>query len=323
MVRALVLVMAGVIALTVPSPASGQGAFPSRPIQIVVPYPPGGTSDLQVRVLQEPLRRILGQPIVVDNRPGAAGALATRQVARATPDGHTLLFPNNALVITPSLSRDAGYHPIKDLAPVSLVSLAPMLLVVHPSVPANSVRELIEYAKANPGKLEYATAGHGSFGHLATELFSKAAGIRMLHVPYKGQAPATLAVLSGEVKVLMTTTSSAMNTHIKEGKVRLLGVSSLRPSPLAPGAVPIAATVPNFSTEVWFGVFAPAGTPADVIGRLNAALAEALATPEIRDRFAGFGVTATSSTPAQLAERVAREYAEWESVIRAADIKAE
>ncbi len=314
--------LAGVALATLPAVAGAQG-FPTKPIRVVVPYPPGGTTDVQLRAMQEPLQKLLGQPMVIDNRPGAAGALGTQMVAKSAPDGYTLLVPNNALAITPSLNKDAGFSPTRDFAPVSLMSLAPMVLVVHADVPVNTVAQLIELAQKNPGKLEYATAGAGSFGHLATELFSRSTGISLLHVPYKGQAPATVSVLGGETKVLMTTTSSAMNGYIKENRLKLLGVASTQPSPLAPGARPIAETVPGFSAEVWFALVAPAGTPRDVIARLNEAVVQVLAMPDVREKFAASGLLATGSTPEQLRQRIAADAATWEKVIREAAIKVE
>lgn len=302
---------------------SAQSDFPTRPITIVVPYPPGGTTDVLARVLQEPMQRFLKQPVIIENKAGASAVLGTKFVAKAPANGYTLLFPNNGLVISPQVSKDADYAPLKDFAPVSLVSLQPMILVVNPSVPAKTVQELIDYAKANPGKLDFATAGPASFGHLATELFSRRAGIQMTHIPYKGQAPTTQAILTGESKLLLSTSSSQMNAFIKDGRVRLLGVSSLQASPLAPGAPPIANTLSGFNPEVWFGLFAPAGTPRDVVAKLNEAIVKALALPEVKEKFETAGAAATGSTPEQLGARITEEYATWTSVIREANIKSE
>lgn len=298
-------------------------SFPSKPVTIVVPYPPGGTTDVLARVLQEPLQKLLGQTVVIDNRPGASAVLGTKLVARAPADGYTLLFPNNGLVISPHISKDASYAPLKDFAPISLVSLQPMVFVVNPSVPAQTMQQFIDHAKANPGKIEYASAGPASFGHLSTELFSRRAGIEMTHIPYKGQGPTTQAVLTGEVKVLLSTTSSQMNGFIREGKLRVLGVSSMQASPLVPGAPPIRQTVPNFSADVWFGLFAPAGTPREVLARLNEAINAALAQPEVRAKFESAGASATGSSPDQLGARIAEEYGNWATVIKEANIKAE
>ncbi|MGJ7613551.1 MULTISPECIES: Bug family tripartite tricarboxylate transporter substrate binding protein [unclassified Variovorax] len=319
---AMALPQAG-IAQSAQSAQPAHSDFPTRPITIVVPYPPGGTTDVLARVLQEPMQRFLKQPVIIENKAGASAVLGTKFVAKAPANGYTLLFPNNGLVISPQVSKDADYAPLKDFAPVSLVSLQPMILVVNPSVPATTVRELIDYAKANPGKLDFATAGPASFGHLATELFSRRAGIQMTHIPYKGQAPTTQAILTGESKLLLSTSSSQMNAFIKDGRVRLLGVSSLQPSPLAPGAPPIANTLAGFNPEVWFGLFAPAGTPREVVAKLNEAIVKALALPEVKEKFETAGAAATGSTPEQLGARITEEYATWTSVIREANIKAD
>jgi tripartite-type tricarboxylate transporter receptor subunit TctC len=321
--RGLLLATALAAATLCGAPAALAQGFPNKPITIVVPYPPGGTTDVLARVLQEPLQKLLGQAVVIDNKPGASALLGTKLVQRAPADGYTLLFPNNALVISPHISKEATYAPLTDFAPVSLVSLQPMVMVVNPAVPAQSVRELVDFAKASPGKLEYASAGPASFGHLSTLLFSRSAGIRMEHIPYKGQAPTTQAVLTGEVKVLMTTTSSQMNGFIKEGKLRLLGVSSTQPSPLVPGAPTINQTVPNFSAEVWFALFAPAGTPRDVVAKLNDAVGKALAQPEVKAKFEAAGGLAVGSTPEQLGGRIADEFASWAAVVKEAGIKAD
>ncbi|HMN80017.1 MAG TPA: tripartite tricarboxylate transporter substrate binding protein [Burkholderiaceae bacterium] len=318
----LIGLMAGGITWAAPDAVRAQAAFPNKPIRIVVPYPAGGTSDIQVRAMQEPLQRLLGQPVVIDNKPGASGSLGAQLVANSPADGHTLLFPNNALVITPHISKDAGYA-LKDFAPVAMVSVSPMVLVVNPALAVNNVGELVSLARREPGRIEYASAGTASFGHLATEMLSRTAGIRMLHVPYKGQAPATLAVMSGEAKVLLTTSSAQMNGYIKDGKLRLLGVASARPTPLAPGAAPISEMVPGIDLEVWFALFAPAGTPKDVVAKLNDAINKVLAMPEVRDRFPAMGVTAAIATPDELGERINKESASWAAAIKDGSIKVD
>lgn len=306
----------------VPKAAFAQ-AYPARPITIVVPYPPGGTTDALARLLQEPLQKQLGQPVIIDNRPGASAVIGTKMVARAAPDGYTLLIPNNGLVISPQVSKEANYAPLKDFAPVSLISLQPMVLVINPGVPATTVQQFIDYAKANPGKVEYASAGPASFGQLSSELFARRAGISLVHIPYKGQAPTTQAVLTGEVKMLLSTTSPQLNGLVKEGKLRMLGTGSAEPSPLAPGAVPLNQTLPNFTLEVWFGVFAPAGTPREVVARLNDAIRKVLGQQDLKTRFEQAGAQAAGSSPEQLGTRIADEYASWAAVIKDAGIKPE
>jgi tripartite-type tricarboxylate transporter receptor subunit TctC len=299
-------------------------SFPSRPIRMIVPYPAGGTTDIMARTLQEPMQKTLGQPIIVDNKAGAAGAIGAREVARAAPDGYTILFSNNGpSSTTPLLVKDAGYDGLRDFAPISQVSAAPLFVMVNAAVPANDLRSFIDYARRQPNALEYASAGVGSLGHLATELFANTAGIKMVHIPYKGQAPTTNAIVTGEVKVLITTSSGAMNNFIREGKVKLLAVSSSAPSPLAPGVPTVDSVLPGYRVDIWFGLLAPAGTPAEVIAKLNDAVARALALPEVQERFRSFGVIAKSSTPAQLGELIADETPRWARVVREANIKAE
>ena len=302
-------------------PAAAQAPYPDKPIRLVVPYAPGGTTDIMARTLQEPLSKALGQPVIVDNKAGAAGAIATKQVAASAPDGYTLIFGNNGpSAIVPLIQKDVGYDPVKDFAPVSLVSIAPLVLVVHPGVPASNVAEFITWAKAQPGGVEYATAGAGSLGHLATELFGKDAGLKLIHVPYKGQAPSTMAVLNGEVKMLLTTSSDTMNSAVKAGKLKLLGVSTAKPSPLMPGAPTIGQSLKGFEVNVWFGILAPAGTPAPVIAKLNAAIREVLASPELQQKFVGYGCIATASTPQEFAAMISAEVPKWKGVVESAKI---
>ena len=302
-------------------PATAQAPYPDKPIKLIVPYPPGGTTDIMARTLQEPLSKALGQPVIVDNKAGAAGAIGTKQVATAAPDGYTLVFGNNGpSAIVPLLQRDVGYDPVKDFAPVSLVSIAPLVLVLHPSVPAGDVKEFVAWARTQPGGVEYATAGAGSLGHLATELFAKDAGLKLVHVPYKGQAPSTMAVLNGEVKMLLTTSSDSMGAAVRDGKLKLLGVSTAKPSPLMPGAPTIGQSLPGFEVNVWFGILAPAGTPAPVIVKLNAAIRTVLADPEIQRKFMGYGSIATASTPQEFAAMIGAEVPKWKGVVETAKI---
>ena len=313
--------LSGLAAAMVLLPTVAMAQYPDKPIKLIVPYSPGGTTDIMARTLQEPLSKALGQPVIVDNKAGAAGAIGTKQVATAPPDGYTLIFGNNGpSAIIPLIQKDVGYDPVKDFAPVSLVSIAPLTLVVHPSVPATNVKELIAWAKTQPGGVDYATAGAGSLGHLATELFGKEAGIKLNHVPYKGQAPSTMAVLNGEVKLLLTTSSDTQDAAVKSGKLKLLGVSTPKPSPLMPSAPTIGQSLPGYETVVWFGILAPAGTPAPVINRLNAAIREVLADPQIQQKFVGYGCIATASTPQEFSAMIAAEVPKWKSIVETAKI---
>ncbi|TAK45543.1 MAG: tripartite tricarboxylate transporter substrate binding protein [Betaproteobacteria bacterium] len=302
------------------SMATGQ-AYPNKPIKLLVPYAAGGTTDIMARVLQQPMQATLGQPVIVENRAGAAGAIAMREAARSQPDGYTIVFINNGLIATtPVLQKDAGYDGVKDFASIGMVSTAAMFVVANGDLPVNDLKGFIEYARRNPGKLEYASAGPGSFGHLSSELFVRAAGIKLVHVPYKGQAPTLNAVLTGEVKLLITSPSAAMTSNIAAGKLKLLAVGSADPWPLAPGAPPVSSVLPGYRAESWFALLAPAGTPAEVIAKLNGALNKALAIPDMQKRFNDFGLLARSSTPEELRERVAEEAQVWGRVIRESGI---
>lgn len=292
-------------------------AFPTKPIRLVVPYPAGGTTDVMARALQAPLQAKLGQPLVIENKPGAAGVLAAREVARAVPDGYTLFFVNSGIVsVTPQVVKNAGFDGIKDFAPIALVSTAPLFVVTNGSLPVTDLRSFIDYVKKQPKPLAYASAGVGSFGHLASELFVKTAGVQMTHVPYKGQAPTTNAVISGEVQMLITTASSTMNEFIANGRLRLLGVTSLEPSPLAPGAPAVGSTLAGYKAETWFAILAPAGTPADVVTRLNTSVNEVVQTNDIKHRFSGFGLLAATATPQRLGGMIAEEVSRWTPIIR-------
>lgn len=298
--------------------------YPSRSIRLIVPYPAGGSTDIMARALQEPMTKILGQPIVIDNRGGAAGTTGSNEAARSDADGYTLLFANNGPIsIAPLLQKGIDFDPLKSFAPVSLVSTAPLVLVASEKVPVNDVAGLLAYAKAQSKPMLYASAGPGSLGHLSTERFLNQAGLQMVHVPYRGQAPTTLAIFAGEVDILLTTTSDTLNEHIRSGKVKLLGVSSPGPSPVAPSAASIGAALKGYSVETWFGILAPAGTPPDVVAKLNAALGTVLALPQIRERFLSYGVEAKASTPAELRALIAAEIPSWRKVIEERNVKTE
>ncbi len=303
--------------------AQAQSRFPERPIVIVVPYPAGGTSDAQVRMIQVPLEKLLGQPIIVENKPGASGALAAVAVAKAKPDGYTLLYPNNGFLIAPLLNKSAGYDPLKGFAPVSVVTNLPMVLVINKNEPANDLPEFIKYARSHPQGIMYASAGTASYGHLATTLFSQMAGIKAEHIPYKGEANTTLAVRNGEVSMLLTSPSSVMLGQVKQGNLKLLGVASAKPSSVVLGVKPIAETIPGFTAELWFGLLAPAGTPAAVIDKLNAAVRKVLQDEGIQSKLVASGALAQSSTPAEFANILNAEYGQWADVISKNNIKSD
>lgn len=321
--RAIALSMLAALGIASTAHAQSDANFPERPITIVVPYLAGGSSDFHVRTIAEPLAQVLGQRILVDNKPGASGAIGASHVARAKPDGYTLLYPNNGLLIAALLNKDVGYEPIKSFTPVSTVTTMPMVLVVHNSLPVNNVAELISYAKERPGKLIYATAGVGSYGNLATTLLSQMAGIQMTHVPYKGEAGTTLAIRTNEAQVLLTSPSKMMLGLVNEGQLKLLGVASSGPSELVPGAKPIAETIPGFTAEIWFGLLAPAGTPAPVVQKINAALRQVLAQPAVREKLLSSGGASSPSTPEAYGKTMVAEYDRWADVIKRNNIKVE
>jgi len=298
--------------------------YPDRPIHLLVPYPPGGLVDTMARTMQEPLSKALGQPLIVDNKPGAAGAIATRSVALAPSDGYTLIFGNNGpSALLPLIQKDAGYDPIADFAPISMVATAPMIIVIHQSVPAKDLKEFIAYARSHPGTVAYSSAGIGSLGHLTSELFAQMAGISLVHVPYKGSAPAVMAVLDGEVKMYLSSPSDTLSAGIKAGKVRLIGESAPSPSSLVPDAVPIATTLAGFDVQIWYGILAPKKTPAPIVDRLNKAFREVLGQADIQSRFRSYGADAGASSPEDLAKRIGEEVPKWRGTVGAAHITAQ
>jgi tripartite-type tricarboxylate transporter receptor subunit TctC len=299
-------------------------AFPNHPVQMLIPYPPGGTTDVMARALQEPLSKALGQPIVVENKGGAAGVLAAREVARGKPDGHSLLFVNSGiLTVTPFVQKDAGFDGVKDFAPVALVTVAPLFVIVPGSLPVTDLKGFIDYAKKQPQPLAYASAGVGSFGHLSSELFAKTAGLKMTHVPYRGQAPTTNAVLTGEVALLITSMSSAMREFINTGKLKLLAVTSPSASALSPGVPTVASVLPGYAAETWFGFVTTAGTPPEIVAKLNTTINAIVGTKDIVDRMTALGQQTRTATPAQLGALIAEDSARWGQVVRDNGIRSD
>jgi tripartite-type tricarboxylate transporter receptor subunit TctC len=304
--------------------AYGQGdTFPSRPITIVVPYPAGGTSDGQVRMIQDKLGKLLGQPVVVENKSGASGAIGAQYVARAKPDGYTLLFPNTGVLIAPLVNDKAGYDALKDFKPITTVTAVPMVLVAGKSVPGNTLAEFLQYARSQPNGVLYGSAGPASFGHIASARFAQMAGIKVEHVPYRGEAVTTMAVRTGEVQMLLTTPSGAMLGQVQEGNLKLLGVGTAKPSPLLPGTPTINKTVAGFNSEIWFGLLAPAGTPDDVVAKISAAVKTVMADGTVRDKLQPTGALPHTSTAAEFAKLMKDETAQLRDVIRQYGIKAE
>ncbi|TXL75712.1 tripartite tricarboxylate transporter substrate binding protein [Vineibacter terrae] len=297
--------------------------YPSKPIRMIVPYPPGGATDILARNIQQSMGEILGQPIVIDNKAGAGGSIGTAQAARSAPDGYTLVFGNlgpNAINI--SLNPDIGYDPVRDFAPISLAATMPLFLVAHPNLPARNVAELIALAKAKPGSLTFASVGVGSASHVTGELFNSMVGVKIMHAPYKGGAPAINDLLAGHVSVMYASGIEA-TTYIQAGRMKLLAVSTAGRSSLFPNAPAISETVPGFDVGVWFGVLAPAGTPPAIVSRLNDAIGRALSRPDVQEKFRQLSTEPAATTPAAFAALIASEVARWGKVVKESGAKLE
>jgi tripartite-type tricarboxylate transporter receptor subunit TctC len=310
-------------ALAQSGPGDFAAMFPSRPIRILVPSTPAGASDFLARLISPKLTDAWHQQVVVDNRPGAGGIIGSEIVARAAPDGHTLLIVATGYTVNPFLYARLPYDTVKDFAPVTLLVSTTHVLVVHSSVPANSIKELLNLAKAKPGQLTYATSGIGTGGYLAVELFKKMAGIDMIGVPYKGAGEATAAVLGGQVQMLFTQVAPAL-PHIRSGKLRAFATTSLQRSPELPEVPTLSESgLTGFQVDAWNGVLGPARTPAKVIAKLQSEIARILHSPEIKARLASFGFEPVGSTPAQFAALIRTEMEKWERLIKEAGIKPE
>ena len=298
--------------------------YPAKPIHLIVPFPPGGGNDTVARAIAQQIGPDLGQPLVIDNKPGAGGAVGAELAAKAPPDGYTLFLAGvGSHVVNPNVHAKLAYDPVKDFAPVTLIASAPSVLVVNPSVPARTVAELTAYARAHPGKLNYASNGAGSAAQLAAAMYESMAGVKMVHVPYKGIAPAMTDLLSGEVQ-LMFGTVVALVPHIQAGKLRPLAVTSKTRSALLPDVPTMAESgLPEYEAGSWYGIMAPAGTPSEIIDRLHGGIVTALAQPDVAKRLAAEGAVVIGSTPAAFAAHLKRELARVGKVVRAAGIRAE
>ncbi len=298
--------------------------YPTRPITLIVPYAAGGGNDAMARGVAVQMSKILGQQIVIENRGGAGGSIATRQIAKATPDGYTLgIGGTGTLGVAPTLYPDAGYDPRKDFSPIGLIANSPLVILVHPSVPANNVGELIALAKAQPGKLNYASAGNGSGIHLSTVLFAVTAGIELTHIPYKGTGQALTDVIGGHVKLYFSSPPPAIGL-VKSGQLRALAVTGAKRSPVFPDLPTVAESgLPGFEAVLHYGIIGPAGMPRPIVDKLNAALREALASPEVSNRLALEAAEPQPTTPEEYAADIDREDTLWSAIVKKSGAKAE
>jgi tripartite-type tricarboxylate transporter receptor subunit TctC len=311
--------LAGLVAATSLREAAAQ-AYPSRPISLLVPWAPGGSTDILARVVAAHLHQSMGQPIVIENRTGAAGNIGTGAVARAAADGHTILFNTMSVhTMNHALFATMPFDGVKDFSPLTLLAYVTNTMVVHPSVPANTVAEFIAYAKANPGKIAYASSGPGSTNHLCAAMLERMTGIEMLHVPYRGGAPAVADTVAGQVQLFFTAGTQSLE-HVKAGKLKLLAVTEAKRSPFLPNVPTVAETVPGYEMAVWYAAFGPPGLPKEIVAKLNAEISRALFLPEVKKRMDDIAVEVTSSTPEELGERMRRESEKWGALIKSLGI---
>ena len=317
-VAVLGIAFAGMFAFT-----AAHAQYPNKPIRLVVPYPPGGPTDFVGRAVAAKLTELLAQQIVVDNRPGAGTVIGSEIIARAAPDGYNLLFgTGGGTFLAPLILPKVPYDPQKDFAPVAMLVKSPQVLVVHPSLGANSVKELIAIAKARPGQLNFSSVGAGTSPHLGGELFKSLAGVDIVHVPYKGTAPGMTDLIAGRVQLAFSSIPTVL-THVQAGRLKMLGTGGAKPSPALPDIAPIADTLPGFELVTWYAVFAPAGTPAAIVNRLNSEIAKVLQDADIQKRFGAQGLEPVVMTPQELRRYTQSEDSRWTRLIKAANIKAQ
>ena len=309
------------IALAGAGPAAAQ-AWPAKPVRIVVPFTPGGGLDIQARLFGKKFYETLGQTFVVENRTGAGGLIGAEAVARSAPDGYTLLFSSASLAVNVSLYKKLAFDPVKDFDPVSWVSSVPLVLVVHPSVPVKSVPELVALARKRAGQFNASSNGIGTTSHLSIEMLKQYAGVAVTHVPYKGGGPATTAVLSGEVDIAFVPVLSAQ-PFMKSGKVKVLAVTTAKRSLILPDVPTMKSYYPEFESDNWYAFFVPAGTPQDIVTKLNAEILKALKAPDVIDYLSHDGADPVGSTPAELAANYRREIVKYAKLIKAANIQPE
>jgi tripartite-type tricarboxylate transporter receptor subunit TctC len=297
-----------------------QQKYPVKPVRIIVPYAPGGGADVVARVIAQRMSETFQQPVVVDNRAGGGGTIGSETAVRATPDGYTLAFVSGAYTTMAALHK-LPYDAVKDITPIVMVGEASSIAVVHPSVPVKSVKELVAYAKGNPGKLNYGSGGTGGFSHLVTALFELMAGVRMTHIPYKGTGPALNDLLGGQLQVIIGSTPSTA-PHVKSGRLRGIGVTSKVRSSALPDVPPIAETVPGYYAPLLYGMWGPKGLPSDVVMFWNREVAKLLQTPQMKERLTNDGIDAAGGAPDQFRDALRSDVERWQKVVTAANIKA-
>jgi tripartite-type tricarboxylate transporter receptor subunit TctC len=302
--------------------AGAQTPYPSKPVRFIVPSAAGGGTDIIARAVAQKLSEALGQQFVVDNRPGAGQMIGIELVAKSPADGHTILMAASTLAINPIMYKKVTYDPVRDFAPITQAASLPNILVVHPSLPVNSVKELVEYAKKNPGRLNFASAGIGTSPQMSIELLKSMTGIDMVHIPYKGTTPGVVDLLAGQVSVMAPNLLTAL-PHVKAGKLRALAVTSARRTVALPEVPTIAETLPGYESAQWYGVLAPAGTPREIVARLHAEIVRALKHTEVQGRLAADGADPVGSTPEEFAAFIKSEIDKWARVARAAGIQPE
>jgi tripartite-type tricarboxylate transporter receptor subunit TctC len=314
---------AGLVVAGTGGAASAQSPYPVKPIRLIVPYPPGGSTDIAARVVGEQISQSLGQRFVVDNRPGAGGNIGMQLAATSDPDGYTVVVGTTAHAINMTLFKDLSYDTVKDFEPIALLTEVPLILVVNPALRAQTVEELIALAKQEPGSLDVASSGNGQSTHLAAELFNAMAGVKMTHVPYKGSAPAITDVVAGHVQLMFDTVMSAL-PHVQAGKLRALAVTSAKRAPVVPDVPTIAeAALPGYEAIAWNGLFAPVGTPRAIIDQLNAEIVKAVQSDKVKEQFASMGATARPTTPDEFASYVRNEVTKWAKVVNESGARIE
>ncbi len=325
--RTVVAGLTGLAAVASQSRSFAQGAaetaYPTRNITLVVPFAPGGSTDILARIVGGNLRDSLGQPVVIENRSGASGNIGAAIVARAAPDGYTFLFNTMSVhTMNHALFKSMPFDGVKDFSPIAMLAYVTNTMIVHPSVPAKTVKEFIEYAKANPGKIAYASAGAGSTNHLCAAMFEKMTGLQMVHVPYRGGAPAVLSTVAGQTQLFFTAGTQSLK-HVKAGELRLLAVTEGKRSSLLPDVPTVGETVPGYEMAVWYGAFGPAGMPKAIVTKLNAEISRILFLPDVKNKMADIAVEVAKTTPEELAALTRSDAEKWGKLIKELGIAAQ